>query len=526
MRIEIIQDARRPLRWHGELRRRLAALPASERDASGREVRIRRSETGHAGFSPPPSLTALLLLDRTLAGHARESLADTVSSEGQHAGGAVAAADLVINLTSAPAPGSGPAAEQAPRILTPLFDGIPGEAALWSALLNGRGPELSLMDSLGAEPSALLRPALETPHHLLASADAVLSHLIGLIVRRVATVERHSEQRQMKGKIDAATRPGRSDAATAAAVTFLGRRLADKAGRVIARLTRSTPKWQVGWRHTGQRMLPHAAAARFRFRPLPDDGHRYYADPFAFERNGIVHVFVEELPYATGRGIVSHFTIGADGTASRPMPVLEPAHHLSYPQVFEHDGDIYMLPEASASGRLTLYRADPFPARWVPQAILIDEPLHDATLFARDGEFWIAANTVEGLSSTWDTLALFSAPGLAGPWTAHPHNPVLVDLSRARPAGALFAADGTLWRPAQDCSAGYGGALALNRINRLDAKTFAEEQVATLHCAGLGPGSGPHTLNFAHGIELIDLFAPRLATGTTNVEVVLAPCAP
>ena len=46
-------------------------------------------------------------------------------------------------------------------------------------------------------------------------------------------------------------------------------------------------------------------------------------------RGNIAHVFCEEVPFATGKGIISQFTIDAAGRASSPRPVLERAYHLS-----------------------------------------------------------------------------------------------------------------------------------------------------------------------------------------------------
>ena len=52
--------------------------------------------------------------------------------------------------------------------------------------------------------------------------------------------------------------------------------------------------------------------------------------------------------------------------------------------------------------------------------------------------------------------------------------PVLVDPSFARPAGRIVARGGQLIRPVQDCAKGYGRALALARIDRLDETSFAQ----------------------------------------------------
>jgi hypothetical protein len=242
------------------------------------------------------------------------------------------------------------------------------------------------------------------------------------------------------------------------------------------------------------------------FTLLGDDGGRFYADPFVFFHGGLHHVFVEELPYATQRGVISHFTFDANGRASTPRPILERPHHLSYPHVFSHGGEIWMLPESPALDSLELYRADPFPTHWVLEARIIDAKLHDATLLEKDGRLWLFAAGDFKQSSTWDALSLFHAEKLTGPWTPHPLNPVLVDSRAARPAGAMFAANGHIWRPVQDCSAGYGSALGLAEVTRLDPEAFAQVTTARLSFPKASGILGPHTLNWAQDLELIDLY--------------------
>ncbi len=233
----------------------------------------------------------------------------------------------------------------------------------------------------------------------------------------------------------------------------------------------------------------------------------FIADPFVLLKNGERHVFVEELPNATGRGIISHFTISPAGISSTPRPVLETPFHLSYPFVFEHGGEMWMLPESSAAGGLDLYRAEHFPDRWIKEARLIDGRIHDATLFSHEGRLWIAAGNETLQSATWDGLSLYSAESLHGPWEAHPQNPVLIDARAARPAGALWKAGGALYRPAQDCSEAYGGRLTLRRVTELTRDKFREETVGTISFGLERPILGPHTMSRAGNLEVIDFYA-------------------
>ena len=114
------------------------------------------------------------------------------------------------------------------------------------------------------------------------------------------------------------------------------------------------------------------------------------------------------------------------------------------------------------------------------------------------------AATRDGAGSHSDMLSLFTAERLLGPWTPHPANPVLIDAGSARPAGNIVRRGGRLWRPVQDCRAGYGTALGLAEITRLDREGFAQEVRTVLRPGPGWPGRKLHTLNRAGPLEVID----------------------
>jgi len=96
-----------------------------------------------------------------------------------------------------------------------------------------------------------------------------------------------------------------------------------------------------------------------------------------------------------------------------------------------------------------------------------------------------------------------------GPWTAHPANPVRSDARRARPAGALFAHDGALFRPAQICVPRYGAGLSINRVLRLTPHSYAERQVERVLPDAAQGLLGLHTMNRAGDLTVADAFTRR-----------------
>lgn len=509
MRVEIAVDPTRLLRWHLWLFERLAAARAEVIPC----VRWTRSRE-----AARPVAVELLLRLESLTGRMPPACAlEPVSPDAPAIvallrSGTAGPPDLVIDLAGAGA-GTPNTACWSLR-----FDGAPGEIGLWQALLACRAPLVSIHLGDGSRLLPGAAPATEAPRVLAASATMVLARaadaLAAAVGDRAAGREPHPRGRP-SAAMPAPSLATASTVPTSAGTAFAAQVVAGMARSRLERLLGSAPRWAVALRDApAGRTHPPATLDPARYRLLADDGRRYYADPFLFAHQDTLHLFVEEYPNATGRGLVSHTTLDRDGRPGTPRPVLERPYHLSYPQVFAHRGAIWMIPESAASGAVELYRADPFPDRWTLVARLVEDHLHDATLFAHEGRLWIAAASQSAGSSSWDALSLFHAEHLTGPWRPHVLNPVRLDAAASRPAGQLYRQAGALWRPAQDCSRMYGGALALARIDRLDPDHHSETVVATLDLADMtgAAAAGPHTLNWAgtgdRGVEAIDLMAP------------------
>jgi len=235
-------------------------------------------------------------------------------------------------------------------------------------------------------------------------------------------------------------------------------------------------------------------------------GH-LYADPFLFEYEGLHHLFCEEVARAGERAVISHTELRLDGSlADPPACVLTQSYHLSYPFVFAHEGEIFMIPETSAVSRVELYRATAFPDSWTREAILLDGiDAADATLLAHGDRLWLFAAVAAPHASSLDELHLFSAAAPQGPWQAHPRNPVVSDARRARPAGAVQRWGSRLVRPGQDGSRRYGGAIAFCEIDVLNESEYAEHEIARLEPADLGDARATHTYSADRDYEAIDL---------------------
>jgi hypothetical protein len=215
------------------------------------------------------------------------------------------------------------------------------------------------------------------------------------------------------------------------------------------------------------------AAARERIVWLPEAGPwRYFADPFALQRNGLLHVFVEAYDYRSKHaGIERHAWHLAEQRWLPGRTVLAQPFHLSYPQVFEHGGETFMLPESHQAGELALYRAtDASLDHWQHHRVLLAGlPVAEPSLLHHQGRWWLFYTLVGPQRRDMRELHLAHAPALEGPWQPLASNPVREDLRSARPGGSPFlGADGLVHLPVQDCGETYGGALRFLRFTRLE----------------------------------------------------------
>lgn len=238
------------------------------------------------------------------------------------------------------------------------------------------------------------------------------------------------------------------------------------------------------------RLLDPGPLPPIRWLATPDRG-RYLADPFGIP--GGTALWCEELRHADGIGRLIELD-SANGS-ERVLPL--GSGHVSYPYLFEDRGTVYCLPESAHDRECVLHRLDggnPVPFATIAKNI----GLADATLFTWGGWYWVAASDVD--LGAWDSLSLYFAPDLAGPWQPHQGNPVKRDPSSSRPGGTPFHHEGVLYRPAQDCSRTYGGRIVINRITALDPSVFTEEPARIIE-----PPPGP----YRHGIHTLAAWGDR-----------------
>ena len=239
------------------------------------------------------------------------------------------------------------------------------------------------------------------------------------------------------------------------------------------------PKYFIAIKSNKENVLNHLQT----YTPFLPPSRRFYADPVLFKYQGTNYLFFEDYDYQ--KGVISCVMIDKNMKVSEPVKVLDKLIHLSFPYVFEDNGEIYMTPETYDYKAVFLFRAKKFPLEWEPCRFLVrGEQFSDPILFKHNGYYWLFA-AVRG-----DRLAIYYAKDLMGVFTPHPINRRSI---RGRNAGPVFLDQKRLIRPTMDCIESYGRSMLLKEIVLLDPNRFVEKELSRIEPTWAPGLDGTHT---------------------------------
>ncbi|MRI02599.1 hypothetical protein GH721_18805 [Kriegella sp. EG-1] len=255
--------------------------------------------------------------------------------------------------------------------------------------------------------------------------------------------------------------------------------------KIFERITTKTLKWryQCFTLFIAKGLFNEVILATLKPIDLPKN--EFWADPFLFEYKDDTYVFFENYPYTTKRGKISCGKL-KDNKIIDVIDVLDLDYHLSYPYIFEQNGEIFLMPESSENKRLDIYKCLNFPKKWELHSSAFEGELVADAFFHDDehGNKWLflnkGATTNVPLENELHIYKVESTE-LLKKLTPHRQNPVLIDSRIARNGGAIFKYENENFRPSQCNDHGvYGRALNINKIKKLNLDEYVEETVRTV----------------------------------------------
>lgn len=253
-----------------------------------------------------------------------------------------------------------------------------------------------------------------------------------------------------------------------------------------------------------------------KYKPIKSPKGRFWADPFIISNGDTQYIFVEEYMYREAKGRLAVLEADEKGNLLNHEVILEKEYHLSYPFVFQHDGEYYMVPASSSKKSIDLYVSKKFPYKWeLKQSLIKGLSAVDTTLFYHDNLWWMFTTIDDTPTKAgFKELYLFYANDLLSQdWTPHPMNPISSMVEKLRPAGKVFIHKGKIIRPSQNSSGSYGRALNFNEIIELSKTDFKERLITTVEPNWNKRVRGVHTFNFSGNFRVSDAFYYRSKFG-------------
>ncbi len=241
------------------------------------------------------------------------------------------------------------------------------------------------------------------------------------------------------------------------------------------------------------------------FKTLKENKRYWYADPFLFKHKDELFLFVEAFDNVTEKGNIAYMAFDGE-KFSEPRIVLEENVHLSYPYVYEENGEIFMMPESMEDGCIQLYRAIDFPDKWIKHKVLVK--IENAVDTVRFEDKLITSVVTDSYEKRVDVDVYDIDGNLL-------QKQLKKNSQQARGAGRIISVEGENIRPAQDSTGGvYGAGIKFYKLLN-KCGLFEEEELYSFstddfkvdryHCV-----SGVHTYARECGIEILDFKRNRL----------------
>lgn len=193
---------------------------------------------------------------------------------------------------------------------------------------------------------------------------------------------------------------------------------------------------------------------------ITPEKHHYIADPFFVKEENVFYLFVE-LKSDDNANIALLTSLDGKNYEYKGI-VLDEEFHLSYPQVFKHKGELYMLPETTGINQVLLYKANNFPYEWVIADTLIkNRSMKDPSLLLSDN-----LNLIVTVDENLKQF-IYKADSLSGTWKEAKNYKQRYG-NETRPGGRFFKVDETWYLPIQNRELGYGTGISLYKLERFN----------------------------------------------------------
>ena len=253
---------------------------------------------------------------------------------------------------------------------------------------------------------------------------------------------------------------------------------------------------------------------------VTDVSAKFVADPFLIEEGDTWYLFFEVYNNKTEQGDLAVATSTNTRRWRYEQVILDEPFHLSYPYVFKWQDDYYLIPETFEANSIRLYKATNFPYEWTFVETLVEgKDFVDPSIAFFNDRWWLYSATTSN-----DTLYLYYADDLLGPWQEHPESPIVAqDAHKARSSGRVLVYEDNLYRLTMDIHPPVGThQVWAYKVTDISPTTYAEERVGDepiIKASGTGWNGqamhqlDPHQIGPNSWIASVDGFGKYLIFG-------------
>lgn len=250
------------------------------------------------------------------------------------------------------------------------------------------------------------------------------------------------------------------------------------------------------------------------------DSRYWLADPFVIEKNGKTYIFYEAFDRITKKGKIGYSVFKSHNDIANVKIVINEPYHLSFPNVFNHRGHIYIMPETCERRTVQLYKAIDFPKKWKLDRVLLNDIFSCDTILAEDSidKYLITSEMyhseaempVDNFQSCWVKNVRYK---LSSELMVKDKGALIAEGDYGiRNGGACFDKDGEYFRVGQDCvKRQYGRGIVIFKVEKI--KPYQEKEYYSIdfqkfknHIIRYTNNEllGVHTYNTSEHYEVID----------------------
>lgn len=240
------------------------------------------------------------------------------------------------------------------------------------------------------------------------------------------------------------------------------------------------------------------------FSIIPNTLRYWAADPFVIMHGDRYYVFAELYDKILTRGKLGYCVIDSNGRITSSWKiVIDNKMHMSFPNVYQVNHDIFMMPETNRENELYVLKADLFPRRWYKTESLFKSRVADSIfltenlILAYDNfSFPFKLYIYEKKEKKWERII------------------TVEDIEKKlRPAGCCICSEKECFViPMQNCKEEYGKSINITKVwidkekKRISTIILKEITASSIETnKSIGDIKGIHTINRNNGMTVIDI---------------------